>query len=142
MLILNDQLGFNINRVAILFRRELIRCFKEYEITPEQWQVLASLWEFKLLNQKQIIDLTLQDAPSVSKMIDRMKKNGLIQINRSTKDKRIKEIQLTKKGKAYQNELPKKLIQHFEELLSSYPIESRKELLNLLIQLRKILSDL
>lgn len=44
MFSLDDQSGFNLNCVALLFRRELILCLREFHLTPKQWQVLAMLW--------------------------------------------------------------------------------------------------
>ena len=41
---LQDSLGYNLYRVSLLFRRELIRALSEYGLTPEQWQVLVVLW--------------------------------------------------------------------------------------------------
>ncbi len=142
MIILDEQLGFNINRIAIIFRRELMRCLKEYKLSPEQWQVLVTLWNKKALSQAQIIELTLQDAPSTSKMISRMEKSQLIEINASNKDKRVKVITLTKKGNSYRNTLPSKLLKHFEKLLIDFPLNQRKILLIQLKQLRISLGDI
>ncbi|HNH10583.1 MAG TPA: MarR family winged helix-turn-helix transcriptional regulator, partial [Leptospiraceae bacterium] len=66
MFILDDQLSFNIHRVSVILRREMIRCFREFDLNPEQWQVIVSLWEKKKLTQTEIIEITLQDAPSGS----------------------------------------------------------------------------
>ncbi len=40
---LEESLGFNLDRVAQLYRRELIRVLAIYDLTPEQWQILAAL---------------------------------------------------------------------------------------------------
>jgi len=139
--LLDEQIGFNLNRVALLFRREIIRCLREFKLTPEQWQVLAMLWQKGSLTQKQIIHLTLQDAPSASKMIGRMKISGLIEIQISAKDKRATIINLSPKGRSLKNILPKKVMTHFSPILNSMPIRKRNSLLNLLKEFRKILGD-
>lgn len=141
MFLLDDQIGFNLNRVALLFRRELIRCLREFHLTPEQWQVLAMLWQKEALTQKQIIELTLQDAPSASKMISRMEGAGLIQVAVSKLDKRSTIISLSPEGKSLERILPKKILTHFEPILNSMSEKNRKMFLLLLKQFRKILGD-
>ncbi|EQA44815.1 MarR family protein [Leptospira broomii serovar Hurstbridge str. 5399] len=141
MLILEDQLGFNLNRVAILFRRELIRALKDYRLSPEQWQVLAMLWAKGPLTQRQIINVTLQDAPSTSKMIRRMIQNGYVDLVISEEDRRVTLIKLTKLGESYRKEVPRKLVNHFESLLKKYPQKNREILLFQLKELRKVLND-
>ncbi|TGM74257.1 MarR family transcriptional regulator [Leptospira mtsangambouensis] len=141
MFLLDDQIGFNLNRVALLFRRELIRCLKEFQLSPEQWQVLAMLWQKDTLSQKQIIELTLQDAPSASKMIRRMELAGLIQVEVSKLDKRSTLISLSTKGKSLEKVLPKKILLHFEPILSTISEKNRKTFLNLLKDFRTVFGD-
>lgn len=141
MFLLEDQIGFNLNRVALLFRRELIRCLREFHLTPEQWQVLAMLWQKEELTQKQIIELTLQDAPSASKMMRRMENAGLIQVKVSKLDKRSTIINLTADGRSLQRILPKRILTHFDPILNAMSEKNRKMFLLLLKQFRKILGD-
>ncbi|PJZ80963.1 MarR family winged helix-turn-helix transcriptional regulator [Leptospira meyeri] len=141
MFLLDDQIGFNLNRLALLFRRELIRSLKDFQLSPEQWQVLAMLWQKGTLSQKQIIELTLQDAPSASKMIRRMKQAGLIQIEVSKLDKRSTLISLSAKGKSLEKVLPKKILLHFDPILCAMPEKNRKTFLILLKQFRMVFGD-
>ncbi|PJZ84033.1 MarR family winged helix-turn-helix transcriptional regulator [Leptospira harrisiae] len=141
MFLLDDQIGFNLNRVALLFRRELIRCLRDFKLSPEQWQVLAMLWQKGKLSQKQIIELTLQDAPSASKMISRMEGAGLIQVEISKLDKRSTLISLTVKGKSLEKILPKRILSHFDLILSAMSVKNRKTFLILLKEFRIIFGD-
>ncbi|MBM9576768.1 MarR family transcriptional regulator [Leptospira sp. 201903070] len=142
MLILDQQLGFNLHRVALLFRRELSRCLRDYNLTPEQWQVLATLWEKESLTQKEIIHVTLQDAPSASRMVARMVQNQLVKSDVSDEDKRATIITLTKTGRSLEKTLPKKITNHFENILQNFPMQKRQELLLVLKELRLIFKDL
>lgn len=141
MLNLNDQIGFNIYRVALLFRRELIRALKAYDLTPEQWQILATLWQQQALTQSQIIDLTLQDAPTASRTITRMQKKNLIHKHQSTIDKRATIISLTKHGNSLNQQIPKILNNHFKPILQQVSKKDQQILLNILQNFRKILGD-
>lgn len=141
MFILDDQLSFNIHRVSVILRREMIRCFRGFDLNPEQWQVIVSLWEKKKLTQTEIIEITLQDAPSVSKMLARMEKKGWVILRPSKKDKRIKTVSLTAKGRANKKMLPAKLSQKMEKLIEKFPMNKRLELTFLLKELRNCLGD-
>ncbi|MDV6237820.1 MarR family transcriptional regulator [Leptospira ellisii] len=141
MFVLDKQLGFNLHRVALLFRRELSRCLRDYNLTPEQWQVLATLWEKESLTQKEIIHITLQDAPSASRMVARMVQNDLVKSEISKEDKRATLITLTKTGRSYEKILPKKILSHFEILLRDFPDKKKQTLLEMLKELRIVFGD-
>lgn len=139
---LESSLGFVITRVASLFKRELIRGLADYEMTPEQWQVFASLWwADKALTQVEICHLTLKDKPTVSRMIDLMCDRGWIEKKASSTDARATQISLTEMGTGLKREVPRKLGQHFAPLLSQLNKEEHETLLRLSKKLRKIFGD-
>jgi len=138
---IQEQLGYNLNRVALLIRRELIRCFKEYDISPEQWNVLALLWERGDMNQTDIASVTLQTLPAVSNMIKRLTQNGFVTKERDKKSERVTIIKLTSKGKKLENILPEKLSEHFSQIWRDFPEEKRNNLKYLLKDLREVLGD-
>ena len=77
-IVLDEQIGFNLYRLSLLFRRELLRCLDEYSLTPEQWQALVTLRGKDRLSQSEIAAVTLQDAPTVSRMLARMERDGWV----------------------------------------------------------------
>ncbi|HMV46003.1 MAG TPA: MarR family transcriptional regulator [Leptospiraceae bacterium] len=138
---LDKQLGFNLYRASLLFRRELIRCLREYGITPEQWQALVHIWDKGNTTQSEIAYITLQDAPSVSRMIGRLVKNGWIKKKINPNDKREIYLSITPIGKKLESIVPKKLIENFNLFLKKFPEQDQEELLKLLIRLRISLND-
>ena len=141
MFVLNDQIGFNIYRVALLFRRELIRALKAYDLTPEQWQILAALWEKRALTQSQIIELTLQDAPSASRTVARMQRKKFINKTPSETDKRASIVTLTKHGVSLHEIIPKTLSDHFNEILKDIPKTDQQSLIRILKDFRLVFGD-
>lgn len=137
----NEQLGYNVNRVAILLRRELTKCFREYNMTPEQWIVLANLWRKDSISQTQIASITAQDLPAVSRMIKRMVTNGLVTKERDSKSERTTIIKLTSKGRKLEKILPNKLEVHFHDIWQKFPEKKRTMLQKLLFDFRIILGD-
>ncbi|PJZ65373.1 MarR family transcriptional regulator [Leptospira wolffii] len=138
---LDDQIGFNVYRVALLFRRELLRALKEYDLTPEQWQILATLWEQGSLNQTEIIALTLQDAPSASRTVARLQKKKLVTKTPSKEDKRATIVKLTKYGESLQEEIPSVLLGYFKPYFNVVSSADQKELLRILKEFRTAFGD-
>ena len=139
---LDDQLGFNLVRVASLFKREHARALREYKLTPEQWQALATLWQHGELKQADIGRVTMQDPPTVSRMLVRMERNGWLRRRSDPTDARNTLVQLTAEGEKLRQVLPAKLIRHFRTFLRKFPEGDQRQLLSLLRQLREATGDL
>lgn len=139
---LESALGFNITRLAALFKRELLIGLADFKLSPEQWQVLATLWwaERELL-QVEIGFLTMKDKPTVSRMIDIMEKRGWVKKTVSTTDCRATSISLTKKGLELKNKVPNQLAKHFEPFLSQLSEKEHRELLKLTKKMRMLFND-
>lgn len=140
--ILEESLGFNIYRAGLLFRRELMHALSEYEMTPEQWQLMTALWHSdKPLNQNDVAHLLMKDKHTVSRIIKRLERDKWLTRKTDKKDTRAVKIFLTVKGKKLKREIPKKLHNHFEILLKGFPEENISKTIVFLKQLRKILGD-
>ncbi len=139
---LNEALGYSIYRVNLLFRRELIQALSEYGITPEQWQIQSLLWASKdPLNQREIVQDTLKDKHTVSRIINRMVRDGWVTKTISSKDKRVTKIALTEKSRSLREKMQTTLFTHFKSIFDQFGMEEHDRMLNLLKKLRKILGD-
>ena len=133
---LEEALGFNIYRTAQLFRRELIDALKEYRLTPEQWQILAALWTTSdELTQQEISNLTLKEKQTVSRIIQRLERDGWITKTVSKDDARAFIVRLTPKAKRLNKVIPQKLSAHFKPK-NPLSLDEEKNLITLLKKLR------
>lgn len=139
---INNLLGYNISRVATLMRTGLIQCFKEYQITPEQWTALVVLWKQDSISQTGLASITLQSAPAVSNMIKRMVKNGYITKERDSNSERTTIIKLTPKGRQLEDVLMAKWEEASNDVKKNFPLSKINELKKLLIEYRKSVGDL
>ncbi|NGP89497.1 MarR family winged helix-turn-helix transcriptional regulator [Fodinibius halophilus] len=140
--ILDDAIGFNIYRVALLFRNELQQALSEYNLTPEQWQVMQTLWSTdEALNQNDIAHLTLKDKHNISRMLARMESNGWIQRSRDPKDGRAYIIESTQQAKAKRGEVRGKLLGHFSTIFDIADEQELDQLLQTLKKFRHRLND-
>ncbi len=139
---LDKDLGFNLHRVDLVYRRELTRCLREFNMTPEQWQVLVGLWETDTLTQTQIGKITQQDAPTISRMVKRMEANRLIQKKQNKNDKRQTLIKATGAGLKLKTSLPGEIKKHFTKVLKDFPKTKQDQLNKLLLEMRGCLRDI
>ena len=138
---LNNNLGYNLYRTYLLFHRELIRALKGYGVTPEQWQVLIILWNHGSVTPTQISSVTLQDLPSISRMLVRMERNGWTHRVENEKDGRSFHVALTDKGREHKSEMMLVLEKHFAQFLKKVPAELNYGIKQELLKLRALLND-
>jgi DNA-binding MarR family transcriptional regulator len=96
------------------------------ELTPEQWIVLARLWEKDGQSQSALSELTLRDRPTMSRIIDTMEKSGLVERSVDEHDARSRRVLLTRTGKSLQAKLvpvAKKLVARLERDIPERDLE-------------------
>lgn len=139
---LNDALGFNLYRVAHLFRNELLRALADYQMTPEQWQVMQTLWASQQrLNQNDVAQLTLKDKHTVSRMLARLERDGWIVRQPDPADARAYLIEPSAQAASLRTEVPTRLYAHFIPILGALDANETQQLLVLLKKLRATLGD-
>ena len=96
------ELYFVITGVAnTALARRLQKHFRAagLDITVEQWSVLVHLWKQDGLNQQDLCNRTFKDKPSITRLLDNLEKQGLVQRVMCVGDRRNKLIYLTDAAK-------------------------------------------
>lgn len=77
--------------------RRLQKNFKQsgVDITIEQWSVLYHLWKHDGMSQQELCAASFRDKPSITRLLDNLERQGLVQRVPSKEDRRIKRIHLT-----------------------------------------------
>jgi DNA-binding MarR family transcriptional regulator len=138
---LEQSLGFNLDRTAMLFRRELLRALARDGLLPEQWQVLSVLADAGPLSQQQLADVLLADKHAMSRTLTRMERNGWVARERSVRDFRAQVVRPTPKASRRLGPMRAAVRQRFRQRLATLPGEDADRLLSLLRQLRALLKD-
>lgn len=112
---LNYQDFYNLltGRTPQAFSRSLNKNFKqnEVELTKEQWSVLALLWKEDGKSQQFLADQSFRTRPSITRLIDNMEKEGLVERRNDAHDRRSNLVFLTPKGKQLEEKVIK-LVKH------------------------------
>lgn len=109
--ILSNENKYNLlaGRVPMLVNRFLSQQLKNEGIplTREQWSVLAVLWKSDGCPQQHIADATYRDKPGITRLIDNLEKDNLVERRNDKNDRRLNLIFLTPKGRAIEDKVMK-----------------------------------
>jgi MarR family transcriptional regulator, organic hydroperoxide resistance regulator len=125
---LSNQLCFPFYAASMLITRKYQPLLEKLELTYPQYLVLMVLWENNGITVGQISTALWLNTNTLTPLLKRMEKAGLIERKRSTEDERQVLISLTEKGNELKNkaaEIPYKLINGID-----YPIENAQLLLH------------
>jgi DNA-binding MarR family transcriptional regulator len=139
---LRTALGFHVTRLSLLLRRRLIRALADWKLTPEQWQVLVSIVELEReLSQSDLAELTLRDRHAVSKMIDRMQRDGWIVRKPGRNDARAFSIEVSAKARRELPNIRSSLTASFSPVFERMPAARRARLIELVMEMIELFEE-
>lgn len=104
-----------------------------FDLTPVQYAVLYCLWENDKKSPKEIAERLKLENSTISGILERMEKKGLIKRMISKEDRRFIQIMLTEKGAVLEKDVLAAVDKVNEEVMSVF---SKEECENLKTQLR------
>ena len=129
--------GYMVGRTAFTLKHKVHKLFKSkgYQTTPEHWGILNVLLEEEGLTQRQIAEKTIKDKANITRILDVMQRNGLIERKKHENDRRAYKIFLTDKGRELQNTLTQHVIEIDNQACSGISEEELKELRQILVKM-------
>ena len=102
-----SNVGTVLDRTTRLLKQHYLRAFKEegVDISTEQWVLLDRLFTQGDASQTDLAGGTFKDAPTVSRIIDKLAKKKLVERRRFPGDRRRYQIALTDTGRAVHERL-------------------------------------
>lgn len=108
----------NILRTGDQFQNRVGRLFREYGLTPSQYNVLRILrGEGQPLPCLEIADRMIQVVPAITGIIDRLEKEEFVRRRRCTEDRRVIYIEITDKGLAVLKQLDEPVMELHKRLI-------------------------
>lgn len=111
---LDNQVCFPLYNAARLVVRAYTPLLKTLGITYPQYLVLLALWEKDKQTVNEIVEHLLLETNTVTPLLQRMEKNGIITRIHDVEDRRRVIVRLTDKGKAMEEQaanIPHQLIE-------------------------------
>lgn len=87
-----------IHEVAKAFRRRFEDAARQHDLTLPQWRVLAELFRQGSLSQVRLASAADTDPMTMSGIVDRLGKRGLVARQQDPSDSRAKLVSLTEEG--------------------------------------------
>lgn len=101
----DNSIGYLLAQAQRQVHRELGVRLQRHGITVAQWSVLVMLWEVDGLTHKELADRLTIETATISRTVDRMVRDGLVERVRSDADRRQVHVHLTDKGAGLWREL-------------------------------------
>lgn len=103
---LTTSVGFSINKARNLLINEMDAALKELDITSQQMGILLSMRRGVAATPFELSKLLGIDTGLMTRMLDKLERQGLLARSRSIEDRRVVNLKLTKEGEAIAARLP------------------------------------
>ena len=133
---IEESLGFLLSKAQQLSYQNFREKLTGYNLTPPQFGTLGFLWQQDGLTQVQLGTRMQMDRTTMSGIIDRLEKEGLVIRKNNPQDRRAHLLFLTKKGTELENTLS--ILAHQTNLELSSPLSESERVL-LISLLKRIL---
>ena len=138
-MLLEKQLILFINIFHSSMRQCLADVFlkKGYNLTPEQFLVMDTLWDEGILTQQQIADITMRDKNSIVKLIDGLEARNLVKRVNNPKDKRQNLIKVTEYSKTVKDAVTAISYEAVQKIINGIPREELESFVRTIARMQK-----
>jgi Transcriptional regulators len=136
-MILNKQVGVFLNLVHNKFKQYVSSIFQSqgFNITPEQFLVMDTLWDEGVLSQQQIAGIIIKDKNSIVKLIDGLEEKKLVKRIPNSKDRRQNLIRVTPYAKSIQQEVTELAMEAVNLIIKGIPKKQMYDFIQVLSQM-------
>ncbi|MDA8743882.1 MarR family transcriptional regulator [Rubripirellula amarantea] len=139
---LQQEALLNLLRAGDQLDNRLSRLFREHGLTLSRFNVLRSLIVAERpLTCGEIGERMIQLVPAITSLVDHLEQNGMVQRHRSSEDRRVVHVQITKHGREVADALKDPLVELEKSLLKKLNRSELKSLIELLEKTRESLTE-
>ncbi|MCO7568214.1 homoprotocatechuate degradation operon regulator HpaR [Pseudomonas sp. S 311-6] len=109
-----------------------------HDLTEQQWRVIRILRQQGELESHQLAELACILKPSMSGVLKRLERDGIVTRRKSPEDQRRVFISLTVKGQQAFLAMSEEMGRNYEKILSQFGEEKLEQLMQLLDDMKKI----
>ena len=137
---IQETIGYQIAQVCHAHRNAAHAVLSDAGVHVGQEMLLMQLWEDEGLTQSELADQLCVEAPTITRMLQRMEKSGLIERQSDPDDARVSRVYVTEEGASLQPEVEAAWHTLEEQTLENFTTEERLLLRRLLLQIQDNLS--
>ncbi len=109
---IDDFTPYLLYRVTSKLNAKLMGKLRASRINPSQWRVLSVLRAYGTLSVGKIVEFTLMEQPTVSRVVAQLEQEGRVVRRWSASDSRVAEVTLTEPGVEAFNEIYPTALRH------------------------------
>ena len=129
---IDDYLVYLLARAAHQVSSEFHEHLRRRGISVAVWRVLSGLIGSEGETVTGLAEMCLLQQPTMTKLLDRMARNGLIARSADQRDRRVVRVALTAEGRAMADSLAMEAKIHEADLLARHPPAEAEAMKNLL----------
>ena len=130
-----------IFRITGHLNRNLRKNLRRSGINLARWRVLAVLNDHGRLNISQIVEHTLLEQPTVSRVVDQLQREGLAVRESADRDSRFVQVKLTAAGEKAFKEVYPIAVEHQQQALKGFKPQEIKTLTAMLERIQNNISS-
>lgn len=129
---MDDFLPYLLNRITNRLNLNLLEDLRPLRINVPRWRVLAVLHSRDGRSIGELAAYTVMDQSTLSRVVDQMERDGLVERRRGVRDSRVVRVHILKAGHDTFNLILPKALRHLEHALDEFSAEERRLMLRLL----------
>ena len=138
-MVLEKQVFLFLNIVHNSMKQRISETFRMggFQLTPEQFLVMDTLWDEGVLTQQQIADITMRDKNSIVKLIDGLESREYVQRVSNPEDRRQNLIKVPPYSLTIKDRIEELAYSSVYGILGEIPREVLKSFVHVLARLEK-----
>jgi len=130
------EIAFNLMDVARMMRTYADQRARQFGISRAQWTVLVRLDRFEGLKQSELAEVLELQPISLTRLLDRLAENGLIERRPDPKDRRANRLYLTPAARPLLDKLAKLSTEIMDQVLDGFDAAANERLLSTLTTMK------
>jgi MarR family transcriptional regulator, organic hydroperoxide resistance regulator len=135
-----ESINFLLSVICRAQRGNMSEALSTIGLYAGQEMFLWHLWRQDGLTQSQMVERMCVQPPTVSKMLDRLEKTGLVERRPDSEDSRISRVYLTERGHSSQSAVSNIWTNIEQQITEGLSVEERIVLRRLLLQVHENLT--
>lgn len=138
-MVLEKQILMFLNIAHNSVKQCMSEVFKKggFNLTPEQFLVMDTLWDEGVLTQQQIADITMRDKNSIVKLIDGLENRKLVRRVSNPKDRRQNLIEVTPYSRKIKDKVTELSLESVATIVGDIPREDLESFVKTLARMEK-----
>ena len=138
----NEELLYNLARAYLLLSREFADFYKQFGLTPAKFNSLVLieyLGKEKGVSQIEISERLIVSGANTTGLIDRLERDKLVVRRADPKDRRLKRIKITEKGKKLLEEVWPLHLEKANSLVQHISSDEKEAVIECLSKIKEVL---